>query len=239
MSGAADTAPAGRRRVYLVRHGQVAHVDAQGRRVPPERVELTALGRDQAAAVGGLLREAGVAVDRIVCSDLPRARQTAEVIVTASGLPAAVVEQAPDFREPLGGGFGGASPEELQVLIEHTYQTAADPGARYLGGEPFLDAWARVVAGWEELLADEGWQRLLLVAHDAVNRVILSHVAGAGMTGLRIFEQDLGCVNILDVGSPRPYLRAVNLTPPDPAKEDAWLTSMERVWQAVARARGL
>jgi probable phosphoglycerate mutase len=66
--------------IILVRHGETAlnatHV------VQPEDTPLNALGQQQAQLLGARLRD--FAVQHIVCSDLPRARMTAEPIVRAT-----------------------------------------------------------------------------------------------------------------------------------------------------------
>lgn len=226
-----DLAP--RRRVYLVRHGAVAHVGADGTPLAPEAVTLTETGRAQAAAVGALLRSQSL--DRVVCSDLPRARQTADLLIATAGAAPLAVEEKADFREVGARSFGDLPADVLQAAIIGTYDRAPDADSRYIEGEPFRDAWARVLAGWEELLNAPDWRTLVLVGHDCVNRIVLSHVSGAGLPGLRAFEQDLGCINIIELAGPdSAFLRAVNLTPLDPVKDGLWLTSMERVWRGYA-----
>jgi phosphohistidine phosphatase len=68
-------------RIYLVRHGDaVAEEDAGSDR---DRW-LSPRGREAARILGRLLREHNIAPDTIVCSPLPRATQTAELL--AAGL---------------------------------------------------------------------------------------------------------------------------------------------------------
>ncbi len=59
-----------RRRIYLMRHGDVSYFDAAGRPFRPDTVPLNDAGRLQAEAAGRLL--ADVPIDRVVASDLPR-----------------------------------------------------------------------------------------------------------------------------------------------------------------------
>ena len=64
-------------KIYLVRHGEAVPEDDAG----SDRDRwLNAKGREAARVLGRLLRENGVAPDAIVCSPLPRAVQTAELI---------------------------------------------------------------------------------------------------------------------------------------------------------------
>jgi probable phosphoglycerate mutase len=72
------------------------------------------------------------------------------------------------------------------------------------------------------------------VGHGATNAVILSWVTRGGLSGLSAFEQDAGCVNIIDADVIdgqiiRRMLRAVNLTPYNLAKHQHYLTVAERI----------
>jgi phosphohistidine phosphatase len=67
-------------RVYLVRHGDAVPEDEAG----SDRDRwLSPRGREAARMLGRLLRESHVAPDAIVCSPLPRAVQTAELLATS------------------------------------------------------------------------------------------------------------------------------------------------------------
>jgi phosphohistidine phosphatase len=67
-------------KIYLVRHGDAVPEDAAG----SDRDRwLSPRGREAARVLGRLLREQQVAPDAIVCSPLPRAVQTAELLGSA------------------------------------------------------------------------------------------------------------------------------------------------------------
>ena len=75
---------------------------------------------------------------------------------------------------------------------------------------------------------------MLLVAHDAVNRMILGWVSGAGLAATPVFEQDMGCINIIDVDIVegevvRRLIKLLNVTPYNLTKLNLNLTSMEHV----------
>src|SRR5215813_12856002 len=64
-------------RIYLVRHGDAVPEEDAG----SDRDRwLSPRGREAARVLGRLLREQAVAPDAIVCSPLPRAVQTAELL---------------------------------------------------------------------------------------------------------------------------------------------------------------
>ncbi|SMH62610.1 histidine phosphatase family protein [Azospirillum agricola] len=218
---------AARRRVYVMRHGHVAYYDAEGRPLNPKLAPLTDRGREEARAAGALL--AAVPLDRVVCSGLPRTRQTAELAVEGRGL---TVEEDPSFLEIRAGRLTGVPRENREAAYVYGFENAALEGACFAGGDNFAAVYERVVAGFERLLLEPGWTTLALFAHDGVNRVLLSWACGAGLGGLCAFEQDYGCVNVLDVDMVdgrirRRLIRATNLTPGNPAKLGLHETSLE------------
>lgn len=58
------------------------------------------------------------------------------------------------------------------------------------GGESVADLQARVMSAWHEILARHAGERLLLVTHGGVSRVILCHVLGHPIG--RLLEFDVG-----------------------------------------------
>ena len=222
---------AGRRRVTLMRHGEVSYFDADGRPRDPRSVPLTAWGRAQAASAAEAMR--GVRFDRVACSGMPRTRETATLVCGDES----IIEDWPELREIRAGRFREIPDDSLRAAITRPYDDAGEGGARFIGGEPFDEFRERVIRAWDALLADEAWEELLIVAHDAVNRVILGEVSGAGLQGMAAFEQDLACLNLIDVQGERRYLRAVNLTPWDWAKQSCRMTSMEPVYLGYLPAR--
>jgi broad specificity phosphatase PhoE len=209
-----------------MRHGEVSYFDENGRPRDPRQVPLTATGRGQAQAAADSL--VAVPFDRAICSGMPRARETAELVLAGRDL---AVEDCDALREIRGGRLRDVPDGELFQSLARGYARAAEPDARFIGGEPFAEFAGRVLQVWRQLLADPQWSCLLLVAHDAVNRAILGEVSGAGLAGWPCFEQDLACINILECAQDdAPILRLCNFTPYAAAKQGLHMTSMERVF---------
>lgn len=212
-----------RRRVYLLRHGEVSYIE-QGRAVPPESVSLNEQGRAQAAAAAQAL--AGVLFDRVVCSGLPRTRETAQIVLGERALP---IEEVPALHEIRGGRIMHLTSAELRETFVEAITRPLAPTDTFLLGETFGDFRARIVPAFRALLADMAWRTMLLVLHGAVNRVILADMLGAELDALGHFEQDAGCINIIDVNEAGyGIIRMVNYTPVNPLKSGMELTSMER-----------
>ncbi|MGZ6005878.1 MAG: histidine phosphatase family protein, partial [Rhizomicrobium sp.] len=112
------------------------------------------------------------------------------------------------------------------------------PGAtNHEGGEVFAAAQERAVRGIERLLETNDWHTALVVAHEGINRVLLSWACGAGLMAMSSFEQDTACINIIDFdlngagGVRRALLKAVNITPHNYLKHGMNLTSLETIMQ--------
>ena len=163
-----------RRRLYLMRHADVSYVDESGVPVNPERVPLTVAGRRQAEAARRAL--AGVELDLVVASDLPRTAETAQLVA-----PDRSVEHWAELAEWKGGRLDAIPPEELEQAFVGALRVR-DEAARFLGGESLGEALDRVHGALERLLARE-WDTALAVLHGGVNRIILSHA----LTGDRTY----------------------------------------------------
>jgi probable phosphoglycerate mutase len=229
-------APPPRRRVYLMRHGEVDYFDAQGRPFRPEGVPLNADGRRQAEAAGRALAE--VPLDRAVTSGLRRSTETAALVVAPRPLP---VESLPALREIETGRlsqWGEGPADQVEKLFLGALAGGVDDATRFLAGETFGSLRNRVVPCFQGLLAAPGWRHLVVVAHGVVNRVLLSWMLHGGLAGLGGFEQDAGCINVIDVdGANRCLLRLVNYTPADPVKAGLELTTMEQLYLQYRRGR--
>lgn len=164
----------------VIRHGQsTGNVIAQDAETAglelidiPERdadVPLSGTGRDQAEAVGGWLSDLdrGARPQVAIVSPYLRTRQTAELALAGTGVPAVVDERLRD--------------RELGVLDLHTgrgvrarlpdeYARRARLGKFYYrppGGESWADVLLRLRALLREVRADHPAGRVLLVGHEA------------------------------------------------------------------------
>ena len=212
-----------RRRLYLMRHAEVSYVDESGRPVKPEEVPLTAAGRIQAAAARDAL--AGVELDLVVASDLPRTAETAVIVA-----PGHEVERWPELAEWRGGRLDAIPPEELEREFVGALKVT-DEAQRFLGGESLGEALDRVHPALERLLA-RPWHTALAVLHGGVNRIVISFALTGNRTYLGTFEQAPACINVLDLGEDGWIVRTVNYIPYDPL-HPARETTMEHLWERL------
>ena len=212
-----------RRRLYLMRHADVAYFRADGSPVRPDEVELTAEGEAQAAAAARAL--AGVELDRVLTSGLPRTLRTAAIVA-----PAMHAEAWPELRELQGGRLDEIADEELEDAFVGAFRGVVPEEARFLGGESIGELFDRVLPALDRLLVEE-WATALAVLHGGVNRAILSYALTGGRMFLGGFEQAPACINVVDVGERDWVVRAVGYAPYDPAHLSGRTTSMERLYE--------
>jgi probable phosphoglycerate mutase len=212
-----------------MRHGEVSYRRPDGRTVFSTQVTLTEEGVEQALVMRELLAE--VAFDLGVHTGLTRTRQTAELVL--EGL-AVRLDEIEALREIQAGSIEHLSDERIDAEFTYGLERAAEPGAAFPGGESFAAFQNRIVPAFEALLLRPDWTTALVVGHGGTNAVILAWVTRGGLAGLSAFEQDAGCVNIIDADVVegeivRRMLRAVNLTPYNLAKHEHYLTVAERI----------
>jgi probable phosphoglycerate mutase len=211
-----------RRRIYLMRHAQVAYFE-DGRPLRPDLVPLTPQGREQARAARELL--GAIEFDHVITSGLPRTVETARIVA-----PSHEPESWPELREIESGRLGDIPEDELEAAFVGAWHGVVPEDTPFLGGETIRSLLDRVLPAVDRLLADSRWDVALLVLHGGVNRAILSYALTGGRALLGNLEQSPACINVLDVGDDW-VVRAVNHTPYDPTHLRGRLRTMEELWQ--------
>lgn len=233
-----------RKRLVLMRHGEVCYFGADGRLVDPRSVALTEDGEAQARAAAGLL--AGCRFDRVVVSSAPRTHQTAAMVLGVRGGPeGGPLQILNDLREIRGGRFSDVPAAEIDRTIGRAFDAAVLEGGRFIGGEGFAAFEERVLGAFQGWLLDRpGDETLLAVLHEGVNRLLLSWALTGSRTAMVGLEQDPGCVNIVDFdvadgAITRALVRMVNITPAEPSKTARSATGMEDLCAQYRRSLSL
>jgi probable phosphoglycerate mutase len=217
----------------MARHGYVSYYHEHGRPQRPATVPLNADGREQALALAREL--AVVPLDRVVVSDLVRSVETAALLTAGRGLR---VETCAQLREIEPGRLADIPADAVEQAFLGAFTGAVSRETRFLAGETFGSLSDRVLTCLHDLLADRAWRHLLVVAHGGVNRVILAHALGVGLTSFGALEQDPACLNIVDVDDDGRWLvRLVNYTAYNTVKVGLELTTMERLYRQYRQPR--
>lgn len=167
-------------RIYLFRHGETDW-NKERRLQGQSDIPLNAYGRELAVKTAEALREEGIRFDRAFCSPLGRAVETAEIILGEK-----VSEKIPVIRDSRlmeihFGEYEGHTFDEMKTNPEHPLYNFFCRPEDYIppsGAESFQDTRNRGRAFLEErILPLEGiCENVLVVAHGAFNRSILSNI---------------------------------------------------------------
>lgn len=152
--------------LYFVRHGQT-YWNVENKICGVTDIALTPLGYEQAEEAGKRILEMQLPIDRIICSPLVRASETARIISEMTGVP---VQTDPRLTEQNFGRFEATdrTGQEFRLSKE---QLAEDFG----GGESMLHLAQRVYNLLDEVKGDPEGKTYLLVAHNGIARCVHSY----------------------------------------------------------------
>lgn len=190
--------------VLLVRHAETAW-NREGRVQGWAPTTLTARGHEQARVLANTLAggagRSGANVDRVISSDLRRARQTAQAVETVTGCRPTFDA---NWRERDMGRLRGLPTSELfqrypQLSLEENGEDAAR--ARPEGGETLMETRQRVTDAWDRLRADlTADETAVVISHSCPISLLLGHVQNDSLTRAVLDRtQDNGAVNELRV----------------------------------------
>ncbi|VTR36146.1 phosphoglycerate mutase [Actinobacillus pleuropneumoniae] len=157
--------------IYLVRHGQ----DEEGYRGGWSQRGLIDEGIRQAEKLGQYLYEHHheYNIDRIVCSDLQRANQTASILADKLSLPFLSSE---DWREMNNGLLAGIPNSLAAEKFPGLYFSRLRMDERYPGGESPLENFRRIKDTFTRLCQDQEsanhHENVLVVTHGGVINII-------------------------------------------------------------------
>jgi len=199
-----------RRRIFLMRHGDVTYFDDSGRAIDPESVPLNERGREEASAAGREFAAQKIRFDRVIVSGLPRTVETARRVLAETG-QSIDPEIWPEWQEIRGGKLKDLTTSDIERAFLSVFDGVVPEETRFLNGETI-----------GELL----------------DRALLSHAITAG--GRAFFghlSQATGCINALDVGDKSGdwVVHAINHSPPSPLHADVRNTTMELLYAQFVR----
>ena len=183
-------------RILLARHGETPW-NAEGRYQGQIDIPLSPVGERQATALGQRLSD--VRIDRAVASPLSRAQLTAKLAL--GDARAEMLQTDADLQEIAHGEWEGLLASEIQdkdparlLAWREEPDTVLMPGGESL--RQVLDRSWRGLARATDGLGDD--DTLLIVAHDAVNRVLLCRILGLPIAKLWTFRQAPTTLNLLE-----------------------------------------
>ena len=183
-------------RILLARHGETPW-NAEGRYQGQEDIALSEVGECQAGLLGARL--ADVRIDRAVASPLSRADRTARLALGAAR--ESMLRTDAGLAEIAHGTWEGLLASEIRerdpdrlAAWRDAPDTVQMPGGESLQ-QVFDRAWPAFVAAIDGLGPDD---TALIVAHDAVNRVILCRILCIPFAKLWTFRQAPTTLNLIE-----------------------------------------
>ncbi|WP_457098081.1 histidine phosphatase family protein [Lysobacter sp. P5_B9] len=195
-------------KILLARHGETPW-NAEGRYQGQEDIPLSPIGEVQARALGERLGE--VRIDRAVASPLVRAARTAQLALGDER--AALLTFDEGLKEIAHGTWEGLLAEEIRARDPELMQAWRHAPHEVLmpQGESLQHVLDRAWPAFARACAGLGaHETLLVVAHDAVNRVLLCRILGMPLAKLWSFRQAPTTLNLLE-GADVDYLDVVRL----------------------------
>jgi len=203
-------------RLLLVRHGETDW-NKESRFQGQIDIPLNETGKEQGRKAAQLLKE--TPLDFAISSPMLRPKETAELIL-------AYHDQIPlEFRDKLleishGTWEGKLKPEVKMEYPELLKQWQETPELVQMpNGENLKQVWDRAVSCWEEIVAEkttagDEMKSGIVVAHDAINKVILCALLGLSVSNFWNVKQGNGAVSVIDYPDAEglPVLQAINIT---------------------------
>lgn len=188
-------------RILLARHGETPW-NAEGRYQGKVDIPLSDVGVAQATALGERLKS--LRIDRAIASPLSRATRTAQLALGEGRVPMLTFDEG--FLEIGHGDWEGLTTPEIEAQDpERLQQWRSAPHLVKMpgpGGECIQDvqdrAWPALVRACEGLTSE---QTLLVVAHDAVNRVLICKLLGMSLSNMWTYRQAPATLNLLEGAS--------------------------------------
>lgn len=156
-------------RIILARHGQTEYETPE---MNASGGSLTPLGRAQSRELGERLL--GERVAGVMCSDLSRAVQTAEIAAAVLGLPVTVRERLHEY--PAGDYLGRPYDAQFFDALVVSW-LAGDLSVRVPGGESGDEVADRVLAVLDDVADRFRGETVLVVSHGGVILALMGRVA--------------------------------------------------------------
>ncbi len=191
------------KRILLVRHGQTDW-NLAGRWQGHIDIPLNTTGLEQARALAEHLHEQPISA--VYASDLKRAQETGAVIAEAHGL---ALKTDARWRELHLGVFQGLTTSEINAKYPAESRRMREDYMGYVipTGEARRAMQARAFAAYEQLLADEQGDEIVVVSHGGTIRVVLLKLFGDDVlhrsiqnTSISTIETDGTTARLIDTG---------------------------------------
>ncbi len=185
--------------VYLARHGETVYSkdpEKIGKIYPPpdeDTAFLSTEGKEQAKKIAKFFKEKGIKLDLIFCSDLKRAKETAEIVAKELKVKVVEDERLRDLD------FGEFHLKDKKVLRDFYAQAQNLFSLRIPGGESLRDVYLRVFSFLKEIVEKHRKAKILIVSHGFPLWIIEEVSRGEEFSGYDAERFSLGEVRKVEI----------------------------------------
>ncbi len=181
-------------RLLLVRHG-LTEYNVTRRFGGSSDIDLSPIGREQVAKLRERL--ADQTMDRVYCSNLLRARATAEILTEGRDL---TIIPCSDLREVDYGDCEGLTFSQIKERFPAVAEgvVAPDKGLQFPGGESFAAMVERITRFKERLAGHGPNDTVLVVSHSGPLRSLVCSLLGISQASWRQLRIDNASLSIID-----------------------------------------
>jgi alpha-ribazole phosphatase len=147
----------------------------------------------------------------VYCSHLSRAVKSADLIAKPYCLEPVIV---PALRERNFGIWEGMSFDEIKEKYPEEFTAWAGNPLEFspMEGESTVEVKDRVINALNEIIQNHGGERIAIVSHGGVIRIILCYILGVPLENIFRFEQDYAALNIIEFWDAYPVVKLMNGT---------------------------
>jgi broad specificity phosphatase PhoE len=149
------------------------------------------------------------ALQAVYSSDLSRAIKSGQIVAEPYALRVIVI---PELRERSFGIWEGMTFSEIKETYPSEFESWAGNPLKYSppGGESTMEVHERVIRALDMILSHHRGDRIAIIAHGGVNRIILCHLLGIPLENIFRIEQNHGAVNIIEFWEKYPVVKLMN-----------------------------
>lgn len=188
------------KRIVLIRHGETEKHEGGKIFLGQTDVPLSEEGRGQCRIVGIELQHFDLDSSVIYCSDLKRARESAEVIAENTGRRFTIID-IPEFEEMNLGSWDGRYMSEIKEKYPEEF---VKRGQDLLGfriddkAENFYDLRERVLEKFNQIVQEQPGD-VVIVSHSGVLRILKCELLGRPLSDVLRLKFDRGTYELLDL----------------------------------------
>lgn len=193
-------------KIYIVRHGET---DCNVNNICYGWYDcpINEKGISQAKNLGSFFKN--IKIDKMISSDLLRARMTAEAINSEINVP---LEYNPSMREVSFGDWENVPVKDMAKIdpVNSKLWRVDCEKAVIPNGERFTDFYKRVSDGFDKIVDENFGKDILIVAHGGAISIILCHITNAGPKGFWRFRTIQECYHKLVYELDGFYIEKIN-----------------------------